>query len=490
MLVEPAIDEWPSLLRPPTAQQRELQREILEAAQRWTAEQQTLLGHPPGIPQPQPPPLQPPLVMTGHQPIIYHHGIIAKHRAIARLQEQLPQSASVSIIIDTDQSDGHELRWPASVDGDLAIRRVRLARGDALYLHDRLRNRSELEAAFSKGQEELRALRLDAACSGLERAAEYYLTASDQPLVGAASAVRRALEPTPVQSELPLSRLLQLGSLRAMVRALIEDGPQLHQLYNEELDRFRSERGTRNQAQPFPNLRQSQEASELPLWIIDLERGGREVLQRRNGAGESLIRFEDRWHPLAALLERRDILIAPRGALISSILRLDCCALFVHGTGGARYDQFTDRFIARYFGRRAAPFVRATDSRYVFPDKVIRYEGETARRAKERAAHFHPLAPHTRHLFNDHELQQLEVLEAQRMAMVPEIRRLRTAHAPRREYTQRFKALDRERHALVQPVLERHFGTHPSLPAAQWRVYAFREYPFFLIPEEKDAAGE
>ena len=81
-------------------------------------------------------------------------------------------------------------------------------------------------------------------------------------------------------------------------------------------------------------------------------------------SGESLEALND--------LLFRKIQLIPRGALITSFLRLLFADLFVHGTGGGNYDQFTDRFIETWWNVQPPPFVVATASRFLFAERRSR----------------------------------------------------------------------------------------------------------------------
>ena len=42
--------------------------------------------------------------------------------------------------------------------------------------------------------------------------------------------------------------------------------------------------------------------------------------------------------------------LAPRAFLMTAIARLACCDLFIHGTGGERYERVTEAWVARWLG--------------------------------------------------------------------------------------------------------------------------------------------
>src|SRR5690606_35539602 len=57
--------------------------------------------------------------------------------------------------------------------------------------------------------------------------------------------------------------------------------------------------------------------------------------------------------------------LIPRGALITALLRLLFSDLFVHGTGGGRYDRFTSQLLRAWWHVEPTPFAVASASRYL-----------------------------------------------------------------------------------------------------------------------------
>jgi hypothetical protein len=52
--------------------------------------------------------------------------------------------------------------------------------------------------------------------------------------------------------------------------------------------------------------------------------------------------------------------LLPRALLLTLLVRLGMCDLFVHGTGGARYDRAMERWVEDWLGLRPAPIAVAT----------------------------------------------------------------------------------------------------------------------------------
>ena len=52
--------------------------------------------------------------------------------------------------------------------------------------------------------------------------------------------------------------------------------------------------------------------------------------------------------------------LAPRGLLMTAIVRLTLCDAFIHGTGGLKYDRVTEAWIGDWLGSELAPMVGAS----------------------------------------------------------------------------------------------------------------------------------
>lgn len=94
-------------------------------------------------------------------------------------------------------------------------------------------------------------------------------------------------------------------------------------------------------AVPGSGLRPPQ-GDELPLWAASVEQP----------AVRHIATPSD--------LDNAEVLLSPRAVLTTAIMRLAVCDLFVHGTGGALYDQVTDRWLQAWLGRTPPPFAMVT----------------------------------------------------------------------------------------------------------------------------------
>jgi hypothetical protein len=111
----------------------------------------------------------------------------------------------------------------------------------------------------------------------------------------------------------------------------------------------------------------------VPFWFDNLQTGGR--------SRASVVKTGDRWSlesgddrftfdpdadghiaadSLRSWLDARGLRLSPRALILTIYLRLLVVDQFVHGIGGGRYDQVTDRLIRTFFGLNPPRFAVAT----------------------------------------------------------------------------------------------------------------------------------
>jgi hypothetical protein len=155
--------------------------------------------------------------------------------------------------------------------------------------------------------------------------------------------------------------------------------------YNAALADYRRARKVRSATRPMPDLAVSDAAVELPFWLDQLDTGDRARPSASARDGGYLLaapngdefRFDpsaagwDAGAQLSAWLRRNQLRLSPRALTLTMYLRVFVVDQFVHGIGGAQYDQITDRIIASYFNITPPRFCVATATMYL-PEAVGR----------------------------------------------------------------------------------------------------------------------
>lgn len=155
--------------------------------------------------------------------------------------------------------------------------------------------------------------------------------------------------------------------------------------YNAALADYRREHRIRGNTRPMPDLSIRPDAVEIPFWLDELSTGRRQRAVVRSGHDgwqlrldqENVFEFNasaDGWTAAGTLLRwlrQRNIRLSPRAMTLTLFLRTLLADQFVHGIGGARYDQITDQLMARHFKMQPPKFCVTTATLY-FPMAVGR----------------------------------------------------------------------------------------------------------------------
>ena len=235
-------------------------------------------------------PTDTPIVMTGHQAGFWHPGILAKYIAADAVARR--EGASVAwLVVDQDENDPLEIRCPVMRDGELDVDTARLGAGAGpTGWRDAVRGiqMPDLEYAtphVARGMGEI--------CSTLRACEEESSLAMQVARATAELLGRLGLEGVIV----PASSLVGTDAYQALVARMVEDPEPCIEAYNHAVA-----------AHPDAGMRRLAQ-DELPLWLI---RHGVRTSARVDDASGAV----------------------PRALMMTGIMRLLGCDLFIHGTGG------------------------------------------------------------------------------------------------------------------------------------------------------------
>ena len=263
------------------------------------------------------------VVMTGHQAGIWHAGIAEKFIVGARLAAERC-GVLVHVVVDHDLNDASLVAFPALVQGKLA----RLA----------------LERSPRTGTGAPNALRKPVRTMRPERAHE--VPAEIEP---ALAEIERAIAVERGRENLAMQ-------MAHAANALVS--PHARVDHTVAATAFASLPFAQAMRAHFAPMRDGYNASiagerigplagsELPFWKLDRARLSRAPLLEGDSAE----------------------LVAPRALTLTAIARLLLCDVFIHGTGGARYDLAMERWIGASLGEDAraalAPMMAATATKH------------------------------------------------------------------------------------------------------------------------------
>jgi hypothetical protein len=346
--------------------------------------------------------------VTGHQPALFHPGVWIKNFAASRLARAQCGAVGLNLIVDNDLAPSPAVAVP---EGSTSEPRWGSVPYDAPQItgpweETQVANR----LVFSSFGDRLGTAVSQWGWSPLVRELWPRVLRAESELGNPGWAFAAARTATEWDwgfgnLEIPLSAVCQLRGFQRFTIRLLNQLPRFHTIYNKTLADYRQLYKLRSQTHPVPDLRREHDWLEAPFWIwrnrerqrrrllIRLQAGeieladGREVLGTFPPGEEGLTAGI---HVLQSLASR-GIKLRTRALTTTLFSRLYFADLFIHGIGGAKYDEITDQIVEQFCG--GAPPVYATLSATLrLPLPAFDETVEDLRRQKQslRAAEQHP----------------------------------------------------------------------------------------------------
>ncbi len=352
-------EPWPGFAR----LQSKLRQELLVVAREYTSQyaevpQNLATDDVTGLP---------PIFLSGHQPELFHPGVWFKNFLLDALAKNYG-GVAINVIIDNDVERGGAIGVPVAKNGQ--PQRVLVPYDAPLSERPFEVRKFADEATWKNFPEAVQAALGPSAtwrplvhhCYAFAAAARSCSNHLGQ--VFAEARHRLELESGLKTWEVPLSHLCQLQPFSSFLQQLLADLPRLHEVYNGALHDFRRENRLRSHSHPAPDLEQVGDLFEVPLWMwsadnptrrrVYARRLGSEELELTDRQGKSLvIQLNEPSSPLTWELHT-GLKIRPRALITTLFLRLFACDLFIHGIGGAKYDEVTEN-IARQLWKVELP---------------------------------------------------------------------------------------------------------------------------------------
>lgn len=445
-----------------------------------------------------------PLVMTGHQPTLFHPGITFKY-LITEQSAAVSDAIGLSVIIDTDQGDAG--RFPAPefrtnyaeslppAEFPSGISEYSVCESDGLFLRQKLKSPDVLREMADDLETRLAAGGCTAAAESSAAALRRLALLGGRPAVDALTAFRRAFGIGRRLLEIPLSGLMCLTSVCSVVGDLLSDPVALADTYNSCLEQYRRDHAIRNDANPFPSLARSDERHALPFWVIRDDAPERSVLwfdSRRNQFTDDRSRevFGLAESPAISAslqsLAASGVQIIPRGAMITALMRTLFSDLFVHGTGGGNYDRFTDQFIREWWGVTPPPFAVASASVYLFHSRREQLQRLNRIAEELRDMQFNPDRFFGSGTFPDADERRIKDLWTRKSALLRQLKEARESGISGREIGSEIQAVGNQIRDAVSEIFAAPLQLRKSISTDTAAAVNCRTYPWFLAEHGAD----
>ncbi len=336
-------------------------QEMLAAARSWTSAYREV-----NLPSIDPQGL---IFVAGHQPELFHPGVWFKNFALGMLA-RTHGAAAVNLVIDSDAIKSNTLLVPGGSLADPRREAIPFDRADSKLPFEERRILDR--AAFSDFGRRI-AQRIAPLVGNplIERFWPMVIDRSNRVdrLGYCLAQARHQLEGEwGLQTlEIPQSWVCRSEPFQWFVAHLLGNLERFRECYNRAVQEYRQANGIRNAAHPVPDLATDGAWMEAPLWVwTDDQPHRRRVFARREGgnviiadrAGQELrlpLKPDgDAGDAVGMLMDwnRRGVKIRSRALVTTLWARLVLSDLFLHGIGGGKYDQVTDRLIETFFDRQ------------------------------------------------------------------------------------------------------------------------------------------
>jgi len=350
----------------------------------------------------------PKLLIAGHQPGLFHPGVWLKNAALDGLSRQ-QGAVGVNLQIDNDTLKSCSIRVPGGSIESPTARRIAFdgPLAEIPFEQRHIVDRACFEHFDARVAEEIAPLIADPLVK------QYWPRVVERSrhtnLLGASiSQARHCLESDWGLSnlELPQSAVCRLEAFHWFLAHLLAELPRFHGVHNVALAEYRRLHHLRSANHPVPELIADDQWLEAPFWIwTDASPTRRRLFVRRRA---SELQLSDRRQleltlPLTANRsaedavstlvnwEQQGIRIRTRALTTTLFARLMMADAFIHGIGGAKYDELTDMLIERFFGL-PAPGIIVVSATLLLPIRRCGVTREDARRIDQetRELTYHP----------------------------------------------------------------------------------------------------
>ena len=309
------------------------------------------------------------LVVTGHQPELFHPGVWVKNFATAAIARR-PGAVGLNLIVDNDILKSPAIRVPRQSGRSYRVERVEFDewRGEIPYEALAVADEAIFASFAERVRQRLPESIADPLIDDFWPRALQAREATDRLGYRFAMA-RHGIEASwgVCNLEVPVSVVCETEGFLWFVCHLIAHLPRFQAVHNEALQGYRTVYGIRSRHHPVPDLGRQGEWLEAPFWVWrDGQPRRRPLLARLLGKTIQL-RIAGDDAPLLDLplapdrdaccaveqlltLPARGVRLRTRALTTTMFARILLGDLFLHGIGGAKYDELGDDIVRGFFG--------------------------------------------------------------------------------------------------------------------------------------------
>ena len=314
------------------------------------------------------------IFLAGHQPQLFHPGVWFKNFVLGYLADRC-QGTAVNLVIDSDTIKQVAVPVPGGTISQPRLEMIPLDRPDERIPYEQrpVLDRDTFLAFGHRAHAQIAPLVPEPLVDRYWPLAAGRLGETDN-LGECLAQSRHQLEgQLGLQTlEIPQGRVCDMEPFCWFTAHLLAQLARLRDTYNRAVREYRRAHHIRSPAHPVPDLAAEDQWLEAPLWIWTTQSPVRRRLFARPVAGRVIVADRHGWEadlPLgpdadaASAVQRlmdwnrQGVKIRSRALITTLWARLVLGDLFLHGIGGAKYDQVTDLLMAEFFGVRPPGFM-------------------------------------------------------------------------------------------------------------------------------------
>lgn len=433
-----------------------------------------------------------PVIMAGHQPALYHPGVWFKNFLAGKIASRV-QGIAINIIVDNDVAPAPSISAltgtpdkprPTRIAYDQPGQRV-------AWEMTQVESMETLQSFATRVEESIKPFVPNPLVSQFWPDVLQQIE-SGRPLGLAFSAARNRLEERfGLQVlDVPLSRLCQTEWFCRVMGFVFINAGDYANIYNQSVQQYRDVHKIRSTSHPVPNLAREGDWVEVPFWIWTRENASRRGLWISNVSGTLLLSDRAGWQiklscdqdlpESLARLTAEGIYIRPRALMTTTVLRLIASDLFIHGIGGAKYDQVTDEINRQFFCIEPPEYVTATATAHL-PISFVPIGEEDLQwvESRLRDVEFNPDRAIDDVMEHDAQWQTLLEQKSRLLADVPDFPEKRLWHQKLEEVNEKL------RNQIAEPVARLRIDRDQIVSRLhQKQILTSREYSLLLFPKD------
>ncbi len=340
------------------------------------------------------------IIATGHQPDLFHPGVWAKNFVADRLARPAG-GIGVNLVVDNDLCESAQLKVPQQTESG----RVRFGRVE-------IESRQPPQPWEERTPKDLAALaKLPARVSSalqdwglptpLLSELEFEVE-PDRTLADILTRVRSRAERSRgvANLELPISRMCHTESFLRFVCHMLVHIERFQQVHNDAIRDYRERNKLKSKTHPVPELTRKDEWFETPFWSWRAKERNRNRLFARQ-LSDTVLAISDGHRTIAELPLGPDMdaccavevlmqlasageRIRTRALTTTIFARMLFADLFIHGIGGAKYDEMTDVILSDFYGVTPPKFMTVSATLRLLGDRAANVTQDDIRKLEDQ----------------------------------------------------------------------------------------------------------